>query len=104
MMPPSFQRFSSDCGPSAVPREHEREPPDCRSLWQTRTLIFFLFFFLTPLSLLLSLHINLLYSGLNMSRVDVTLRLCRGQTEEGGVEWRLLRLSALVSTPHGRQA
>lgn len=39
------------------------------SLWQTRTLI-------PP-----SLHINLLYPGLNMSRVDVTLRLCRGQTE-----------------------
>lgn len=28
-----------------------------------------------------SLPINLLYPGLNMSRVDVTLRLCRGQTE-----------------------
>lgn len=28
-----------------------------------------------------SLPINLLYAGLNMSRVDVTLRLCRGQTE-----------------------
>ncbi len=40
-----------------------------QSLWQTQTLI--------PCSL----PINLLYPGLNMSRVDVTLRLCRRQTE-----------------------
>lgn len=56
------------------------------SFWQTRTLI-------PP-----SLPINLLYPGLNMSRVDVTLRLCRGQTEYGG---GLLRLSALVSATQG---
>ena len=40
------------------------------AFWQTQTLI-------PPPSL----SINLLYPGLNMSRVDVTLRLCRGQTE-----------------------
>ncbi|KAF3702031.1 hypothetical protein EXN66_Car017719 [Channa argus] len=39
-----------------------------KSLWQTRTLIS------SPAP------INLSYPGLNMSRVDVTLRLCRGQT------------------------
>lgn len=55
-----------------VPREHEWEPADGRStesLWQTQTLI------LTPPSP----PINLSYPRLNMSRVDVTLRLCRGR-------------------------
>lgn len=44
-----------------------------RGFWHTQTLT-------PPPSP--ALPINLLYPGLNMSRVDVTLRLCRGQTEE----------------------
>lgn len=43
------------------------------SLWQTQTH--------NPLPTFLSQPINLSYPGLNMSRVNVTLRLCWGQAE-----------------------
>lgn len=84
-----FSISAKNYRPSTVPLERKWELPDWRraeSFWQTRTLI-------PP-----SLPINLLYPGLNMSRVDVMLRLCRGQTEYGG---GLLRLSALVSATQG---